>query len=121
MESPPHPRDPGEYHYTDHLTDDILPDANRHITVDLIEQTIREGRNCLRSQNAGQIRRKKTVDGVDVVVVLGDRGGFAVVTAWTELVSAKTAFNSDRWDMEAIETIQALDIQNRTQADSLPL
>ena len=112
MESVSHPRDPSEYYHTNHFTDDILPDSDRYITIELVEETIREGRDCIRSENDVQIRRKKTFDGVDVVVVLGERDGYAIVTAWTELVSAKTALQSDRWGLGAISTIQEVDMQN---------
>jgi hypothetical protein len=117
VENTVHPYDPDKYTYTRHLKNDVLPDETRHVDKEMIEKTIREGRDVVRSVNDSKIRRRKTFDGIDVVVVLGDRGGMFVVSAWTEIHSMKTAIDSDRWCQEDIMTI--LNLDHRNEANSL--
>lgn len=112
VENTPHPRDPDEYRYTRHFENDVLPDETRYIDKEVIEETIAEGRDIVRSVNDSKIQRRKTYDGVDVVVVLGDRGGMFVISAWTEIKSMADALDSDRWSREDITAILELDDRN---------
>jgi hypothetical protein len=116
VENTPHPRDPDEYRYTRHFEKDILPDKTRYLDKEMVEETIAEGRDVVRSVNDSKIRRRKTYDGVDVVVVLGDRGGMFVITAWTEVNSMADALGSERWSREDIMTILEFEHQNEPNA-----
>ena len=110
-----YPRDPAEYDFSQHFEEDTLPDEMRFLTKEMVEETIREGRDCVRALGE-PIRRKKTYHGVDAVVVLGSREGLAVLTGWTEVNKITDALKQDSpWDMEEIETIQELDYRNQAK------
>jgi tRNA1(Val) A37 N6-methylase TrmN6 len=44
-------------------------------------------------------------------VVLGDRGGMCIITAWTEINSISDALQSDRWSRDEIKIIQEFEDQ----------
>ena len=106
-------RDPDDYEWSFHLTEDSLSSETRFLTDDMIAETIAEGRDAVRSVNDETVRRKKTYDGVDVVVVLAPKAEEAV-TAWTEIASLTEALAPDsRWSQDQIEVIQATDDENQ--------
>lgn len=101
------PRDPDEYGWTDHFRDDAMQCNLRFLTEEMVEETIAEGRDCDRVEaGAGYLRRRKTYDGVDAVLVLPEDKP-VVITGWTEINSYIEAMASDRWTQEQLEKIRA--------------
>jgi hypothetical protein len=107
------------YQWTEHFSEDSLPDNARFLTDEMIEETIKDGRDCDRElAGRGQLRRKKTYEGVDAVLVLPEDKPY-IITGWTEISDLATAAASDRWDMKQLETIQAF--QDSHNPDFTPI
>lgn len=109
------PRDPDAYDWLRHATEDSIADKWRFLTEEMVRETIRSGRDCVRVKGE-PIRRKREFEGVDTVVVLDDRD---ILTAWTEVRSVEAAIMSDRWELAEIRVIQESDIENRADAGEL--
>lgn len=78
----------------------------RFLTEEMIEQTIKHGRDCDRIEaGPGKLRRKHTFDGVDAVLVIPENKPF-LVTGWTEIRSFGEALASERWALDTLKTIQ---------------
>lgn len=101
------PRDPSVYDWSEHFTKDSLPDHMRFLTEQMIRETIEDGRDCDRVEaGAGKLRRKKTYDGVDAVLVLPEYEAY-IVTGWTEIRHYADALASSRWSHDQLQTMQA--------------
>lgn len=113
------PRNPDLYDWTEHFDQDSIPDDVRFLTPTMIKETIAKGRDCDREEaGRGNLRRKKTYDGVDAVLVLPENDTF-VITGWTEINDLSQAAVSDRWTMDQLERIQAF--QDSHNPDYKPL
>lgn len=83
----------------------------RYLTEEMVAETIQEGRDCdFAVAGPGKLRRKRTYDGIDAVLVLPEREPY-VVTGWTEVNCYATALASDRWSLDQLQTIQAFEDQ----------
>lgn len=112
-------RDPDTYAWTEHFREDSIPDELRFLSTVMIQETIREGRDCDRQEaGRGNLRRKKTYSGVDAVLVLPEEGGF-VITGWTEIADLSEAATSEKWDMDQLEKIQSF--QDRYEPSFKPI
>jgi len=101
------PRDPGVYSQSTHYEDDAQDDPMRFFTESMVRETIRDGEDCDRVEaGPGRLRRRKTFDGVDAVLVLPEHEPL-IITGWTEVSDFTTALRSSRWTQEQIRTIQA--------------
>lgn len=101
------PRDPEKYIWTNHFRDEAMSSDLRFLTETMVNETIAEGRDRNRIEaGAGYLRRKKTYDGVDAVLVLPEQEP-VVVTGWTEIKSITEALASDRWSQDQIQRIRA--------------
>ena len=113
-------RDPDEYRHTEHYQEDAKPDAMRFFTESMVRETIREGEDCDRvAAGPGRLRRRKTFDGVDVVLVLPEYTP-EIITGWTEVSDFTTALESSRWSQEQIRTIQAFQNYEHMELDENP-
>lgn len=100
------PRDPSVYNWSEHFTEDSLPDHMRFLTDQMVRETIADGRDCDRVEaGAGKLRRKKTYGGVDAVLVLPEYEAY-IVTGWTEIRCYTDALASNRWSAAQLQTIQ---------------
>lgn len=101
------PRDPGVYAWTDHFREDAIQSDLRFLTKEMVAETIAEGRDCDRIEaGAGYLRRKKTYEGVDAVLVLPEDKP-VVITGWTEINSVVEALASDRWSHDDLAKIRS--------------
>lgn len=101
------PRDPSVYDWSDHFTQDSFPHRMRFLTERMIHETLANGNDCDRVEaGAGKLRRRKTYDGVDAVLVLPEYEAY-VVTGWTEISDYATALASARWTQDQLQTMQA--------------
>jgi len=81
----------------------------RFLTPELIDETLADGKDCERVEaGRGKLRRRKTFDGVDVVLVLPEDQPL-IVTGWTEVSDIATALASERWSQTILEKIQAFE------------
>lgn len=101
----PPPRDPGAYAGTDHFyrrTDQ----PGRYVSRATASEAIRRGQ--LRWNTTDGWRFAHVVDGVRVVVVVGDADtpSPVVVTAWTEVADWETAIEAERWSATDVHTIR---------------
>ena len=79
----------------------------RFLTEEMVNETIRHGRDCDRAKaGPGKLRRKRTFEGVDAVLVLPESEPY-IVTGWTEIRSFQDALASSRWTYEQLQTIQS--------------
>ena len=97
-------RDPGRYAQTDHFRR-RLEQTGRYVTLPLVGHVIREGQ--LRFNSTDGWRFAAVVDGVRVVVVVGDTetDSPVLVTGWTEVTDRETAL-AGRWSELDVETIR---------------
>jgi len=103
------PRDPGVYAWTDHFREDAMQSNFRFFTKEMIAETIAEGRDCDRIEaGAGCLRRRKTFDGVDVVLVLPEDEP-VVITGWNEIKSYIEALASDQWSQDDLAKIKSVE------------
>jgi len=102
-------RDPSEYTFSRHFIKHILNNNFRFFTKNRLAETIRDGKDCDRIEaGRGNLRRKKTFEGVTTVIAIPEHDPF-VITGWTNIKSVSEALSSDTWDQEQINAIQAFD------------
>lgn len=111
------PRDPELYDWSEHFESDTFQDTVRFLTDNMIRETLQDGRDCDRVEaGRGKLRRKKTYDGVDAVLVLPEDSAY-IITGWTEINDLTTAAMSESWDMNQLQKIQAF--QDRHEEKTL--
>jgi len=112
-------RNPTDFTWSKHFKNETFPHHLRFLTEETINETLRDGRDCDRVEaGLGKLRRRKTFDGVDVVLVLAEQEAF-IVTGWTEVSNLTEALASDRWTDADLRKIQAFERREHKKSNYL--
>lgn len=108
---------PGDYEFSNHFTDDIIPDDERHLDWGKALNTIRHGKKQA-ADGSADVEFVRDYHGVKVYILAGHTGEVPVViTGWPAVHDPRQAIESGQWTEQELRDIHQFNDGDSLESD----